>query len=138
MSTGNDRGGHGGAEASGAAGRRALGALACAEYLQTTFAAARSGAPAGRERRLQSDAGPARDPEGLGELLDALRQHLDHLFGLCQRAEQFSAITGRILVALRHWCRTVEDDLGPLPLDVMNQWSRQATELVPESSVGIG
>lgn len=109
------------------------------QYLQTTFAERLD-----QERRLVESVASNLTPDqretlwALGELLDALRQHLDHLIGLCHRAEQFSTVTGRIFVALQHWCRAVEDDLGPLPAGVMNQQSRQATELVPESSVAIG
>lgn len=84
-------------------------------YLQTTFSARLD-----REREMVEGVMPALDESqretlwALGELLDALRQQLDHLIGLCQRAEQFSTVTGRIMTALRHWCRAVEDDIGPL------------------------
>src|SRR5512146_1876445 len=73
-------------------------------YLQTTFSARLD-----RERRMVQGVMPVLDDVqretlwALGELLDALRQQLDHLSGLCQRAEQFSAVTGRIVTALRHW-----------------------------------
>ena len=50
----------------------------------------------------------------LGELLEALRGQLDHLVGLCHRAEEFAAVTQKILTALRHWCREVDQHLGSL------------------------
>jgi hypothetical protein len=84
-------------------------------YLQQTFPAHLE-----QERRLVAGIAPDLTAEqreilwALGELLDALRTHLDHLVGLCHRAEEFSATTGKILTALRHWCQAVEDSLGPL------------------------
>ena len=89
-------------------------------YLQTTFSARLD-----RERRMVEGAMPALDDAqretlwALGELLDALRQQLDHLIGLCQRAEQFSMVTKRIVTALRHWCLAVEENLGPLPASAL-------------------
>lgn len=104
-------------------------------YLQTTFSARLD-----RERRMVEAVLPALDDVqretlwALGELLDALRQQLDHLIGLCQRAEQFSTVTGRIVTALRHWCRAVEDDIGPLSATAIPAHSRAAlAELAPES-----
>lgn len=103
-------------------------------YLQTTFSARLD-----RERRMVEAVLPALDDVqretlwALGELLDALRQQLDHLIGLCQRAEQFSTVTGRIVTALRHWCRAVEDDIGPLSATAIPAHSRAAlAELAPE------
>jgi hypothetical protein len=105
-------------------------------YLQTTFPARLD-----KERRMVEGVVPDLTDEqreilwALGELLDALRQHLDHLIGLCHRPEQFSAITGRIVTALRHWCRAVEDDLGPLTMAVMPRQSREVlVELAPETA----
>lgn len=102
-------------------------------YLQTTFSARLD-----RERRMVDAVMPALGDAqretlwALGELLDALRQQLDHLIGLCQRAEQFSTVTGRIVTALRHWCRAVEDDIGPLSPAVIPAHLREAlAELVP-------
>ena len=102
-------------------------------YLQTTFSARLD-----RERRMVEGVMPALDDVqretlwALGELLDALRQQLDHLIGLCQRAEQFSAVTGRIVTALRHWCRAVEDGVGPLSPAAMPSESRDTlAELAP-------
>ena len=104
-------------------------------YLQTTFSARLD-----RERRMVQGVMPVLDDVqretlwALGELLDALRQQLDHLIGLCQRAEQFSAVTGRIVTALRHWCRAVEDGVGPLPGTALPPESREAlAELAPSA-----
>jgi hypothetical protein len=104
-------------------------------YLQTTFPARLD-----RERRMVDAVMPALGDAqretlwALGELLDALRQQLDHLIGLCQRAEQFSTVTGRIVTALRHWCRAVEENIGPLSPAAIPAHSREAlAELVPES-----
>ena len=105
-------------------------------YLQTTFPARLA-----KERQLVEGVAPDLTDEqreilwALGELLDALRQHLDHLIGLCHRADEFSARTGKILTALRHWCRAVEDDLGPLAIGVMpRQSSGVLAELAPEAA----
>jgi hypothetical protein len=104
-------------------------------YLQTTFASRLD-----RERRMVEGVMPALNDVqretlwALGELLDALRQQLDHLIGLCQRAEQFSTVTGRIVTALRHWCRAVEDGVGPLSAAAMPPQSRDAlAELAPDA-----
>jgi hypothetical protein len=106
-------------------------------YLQTTFSARLD-----RERRMVEGVMPALDDVqretlwALGELLDALRQQLDHLIGLCQRAEQFAMVTGRIVTALRHWCRAVEDNLGPLPDSALPPASRGAlAELAPSGAM---
>lgn len=106
-------------------------------YLQTTFPARLD-----RERRLVEGVVPDLTDDqreilwALGELLDALRQQLDHLIGLCHRADQFSAVTGKILTALRHWCRAVEDNLGPLTIAVMPRQSREVlAQLDPEVSL---
>lgn len=102
-------------------------------YLQTTFASRLD-----RERQMVDGVMPALSEVqretlwALGELLDALWQQLDHLIGLCQRAEQFATVTGRIVTALRHWCRAVEDGLGPLSASAMPAKSRDAlAELAP-------
>lgn len=93
-------------------------------YLQTTFPHRLA-----EERRLvESVAARLRDDQratlwALGELLDSLRCQVDHLIGLCHRADDFSTITGKIVTALQHWCRTVEADLGPL------SWSAVPPEL---------
>lgn len=104
-------------------------------YLQSTFSARLD-----RERRLVDAVMPALGEAeretlwALGELLDALRQQLDHLIGLCQRAEQFAAVTGRITTALRHWCRAVEDGVGPLSASALPPQSREAlADLAPEA-----
>lgn len=105
-------------------------------YLQTTFPARLD-----QERRLIEGVVPGLTDEqrevlwALGELLDALRQQLDLLIGLCHRAEQFSAVTGRIVTALQHWCRAVENDLGPLTLGAMPRQSREVlAQLAPETA----
>lgn len=93
-------------------------------YLQTTFPHRLT-----EERRLvDSVAARLSDDQratlwALGELLDSLRCQLDHLIGLCHRADDFSTITRKIVTALQHWCRAVEADLGPLP------WSAVPAEL---------
>jgi hypothetical protein len=104
-------------------------------YLQTTFATRLD-----RERRMVEGVMPALDDTqretlwALGELLHALRQQLDHLIGLCQRAEQFTTVTERIVTALGHWCRAVEDAIGPLTMSAIPARSRELlAELAPES-----
>lgn len=105
-------------------------------YLQTTFPARLD-----RERRLVQDMSARLTEEqqetlwALGELLDAQRAQLDHLIGLCHRAEQFSTVTGKIVTTLRRWCRAVENDLGPLLVEAMPRQSREVlARLAPETA----
>jgi hypothetical protein len=100
-------------------------------YLQTTFPARLD-----QERRLVDGmtADLTEDQReilwALGELLDALRLQLDHLVGLCHQAAQFAQVTGKILATLRHWCRAVEEALGPRPIAVMPRRSREVLALI--------
>jgi hypothetical protein len=55
----------------------------------------------------------------LGELLELFPAYLARTIGLCHRAEEFGALTGRLEVALDRWCRAVEEDLGPLPVTAL-------------------
>jgi hypothetical protein len=55
----------------------------------------------------------------LGELLELFPGYLSRTIGLCHRAEEFGALTGRLEVALDRWCRAVEEDLGPLPVTAL-------------------
>jgi hypothetical protein len=103
-------------------------------YLQTAFPARLD-----QERRLvdgmNADLTEAQREIlwALGELLDALRQQLDHLIGLCHHAEQFAQVTGKIVTTLRHWCRAVEDGLGPHSVAIMPRQSREVlAQLDPE------
>ena len=103
-------------------------------YLQTAFPARLD-----KERRLVDGMHADLTEEqrailwALGELLDALRQQLDHLIGLCHHADQFSLVTGKIVKTLHHWCRAVEDGLGPLSIAIMPRQSREAlAQLDPE------
>lgn len=100
-------------------------------YLQTTFPGRLD-----QERRLvEGMAEDLTDDQreilwALGGLLDALRLHLDHLIGLCHQAPQFALVTGNILTTLRHWCRAVEEGLGPRAIAVMPRPSREALALI--------
>ena len=73
----------------------------------------------------------------LGELLETLRQHLDHLVGLCHQANQFADVTGRLLKAFRHWCRAVEAELGPLPVALVPAHLRETLRVAEETAVGV-
>ncbi len=55
----------------------------------------------------------------LGELLEVLPQHLGHLAGLCHRSAEFAEVTARISAVLDHWCRAVDEALGPLSVDAV-------------------
>jgi hypothetical protein len=66
----------------------------------------------------------------LAELLDALRLQLDHLIGLCHQAPQFAQVTGKILATLGHWCRALEEALGPRAIAVMPRPSREVLALI--------
>jgi hypothetical protein len=103
-------------------------------YLQTTF-------PARLDQERQMVEGMTADLTedqreilwALGELLDALRLQLDHLIGLCHRAQQFSLVTGKIVTTLGPWCRAVEDGLGPHAITIMPRGSREVlAQLDPE------
>jgi hypothetical protein len=108
-------------------------------YLQTTLPAHLD-----RERRLvQGLAAELTDDQqetvwALGELLEAQRAQLGHLIGLCHRAEQFATVTGKIVTALRHWCRAVENDLGPLMVEAMPRRSREVLARLAPETVGVG
>ena len=62
----------------------------------------------------------------LGELLELFPAYLRRTIGLCHRAEEFGALTGRLEAALDRWCRAVEETLGPLPVTALPQASREA------------
>ncbi len=108
-------------------------------YLQTTFPQRLD-----QERRLvEGMAADLTDDQreilwALAELLDALRLQLDHLIGLCHQAPQFAQVTGRILATLRHWCRAVEDALGPRPIAVMPRPSREVLALIDPEFAAVG
>lgn len=82
-------------------------------------------AQAAKERRLVQSVDARLSPAqrahlwALGELLEILPAYLGHLIGLCHRAGDFADVTGRILVALDHWCGAVEEALGPLPVSAV-------------------
>ena len=62
----------------------------------------------------------------LGELLELFPAYLARTIGLCHRAEEFGALTGRLEAALGRWCRAVEEDLGPLPATALPRELREA------------
>ena len=107
-------------------------------YMRTNFCAHLD-----RERRLvQGLAAELTDEQyeilwALGELLEAQRAQLDHQIDLCHRAEQFATVTGKIVTALRHWCRAVEKDLGPLMVEAMPLQSREVLARLAPETVGI-
>jgi len=55
----------------------------------------------------------------LGELLELFPGYLARTIGLCHRAEEFGALTGRLETALDRWCQAVEEDLGSLPVTAL-------------------
>ncbi|HET6577369.1 MAG TPA: hypothetical protein VFG66_03555 [Gemmatimonadales bacterium] len=126
------------AEALGPAQRAEAGPWArwnALRYLETTFPERVE-----RERRMVQEV-PARltGPQratlwALGELLDLLPTYIGHQVGLCHRAEEFSALTGRLQAALGRWCRAVEEDLGPLPASEL----QEALRATPPVEVGTG
>lgn len=89
-------------------------------YLETTFPERVE-----REREMvRTAAERLSEPErarlwALGELLELFPAYLARTIGLCHRAEEFGALTGRLEVALDRWCRAVEEDLGPLPVTAL-------------------
>ena len=108
-------------------------------YLQTTFPQRLD-----QERRLvEGMAADLTDDQreilwALAELLDALRWQLDHLIGLCHQAPQFALVTGRILTTLQHWCRAVEDSLGPRVIAIMPRPSREVLALIDSEFAAAG
>lgn len=62
----------------------------------------------------------------LGELLELFPAYLARTIGLCHRAEEFGALTGRLEAALDRWCRAVEEELGPLPVTALPPKLREA------------
>jgi hypothetical protein len=69
----------------------------------------------------------------LGELLETLRIQVDHLVGLCHRAGEFGDVSAKICTALGHWCREVDEDLGPLAVTALPAAVRSGVGLeIPE------
>jgi hypothetical protein len=62
---------------------------------------------------------------GGAELLAILGWQLDHLVGICHRAEEFSTVTLKLVSAIQHWCHEVEDALGPPTWDDLSDQARQ-------------
>jgi hypothetical protein len=125
------------AEALGPAQRAEAGPWArwnALRYLESTFPER-----VGRERRMvQEVSARLTDPQrarlwALGELLDLLPAYIGHQVGLCHRAGEFSALTGRLQEAFGRWCRAVEEDLGPLPARALPEGLREE----PAVEVGI-
>jgi hypothetical protein len=108
-------------------------------YLQTTFPLRLD-----QERRLvEGMAADLTDDQreilwALAELLDALRLQLDHLIGLCHQAPQFALVTGKILTTLQHWCRAVEDSLGPRVITILPRPSREVLALIDPEFAAVG
>ena len=108
-------------------------------YLQTTFPQRLE-----QERRLvEGMAADLTDDQceilwALGELLESLRLHLDHLIGLCHQAPQFAVVTGKILASLQHWCLAVEASLGPRAIAVMPRRSREVLALLDPEFAAVG
>jgi hypothetical protein len=118
------------AEALGPARRPEAGTWArwhALRYLETTFPERVE-----RERRVvQAVAARLTDPQraelwALGEVLDLLPAYLGRLVGLCHRAQEFAALTGRLQDALDRWCRAVESDLGRIPVSALPEELREA------------
>jgi hypothetical protein len=106
-------------------------------YLETTFPERVE-----RERQVvEALAARLTEPErarlwALGELLDVLPAYLGRQVGLCHRAGEFAALTGRLQAALGRWCSAVEEDLGPLPASALPAELRGAREPAEEVAVG--
>lgn len=89
--------------------------------------------------RLEVGAGHAGGPWVGAEFLAILRWQLDHLVGVCPRAEEFSTMTLKLLSAIDHWCHEVEDALGQLTWDDLSDEARRllaslAGEAVPQGA----
>jgi hypothetical protein len=69
-----------------------------------------------------------------GELLDSLHWQLDHLVGICHRAEEFSLVTLKFLEAFSFWCREVEDALGSMTRGDLSAECSRHLALLEESS----
>jgi hypothetical protein len=94
-------------------------------YLKTTFAQRLA-----RERAALADlpkhlsGSEVTTLWALGELLDLHSEHLHHLVGLCQHGAEFTTVTQKLLETLEHWCHSIEDDLGRVPLSEVPEQSR--------------
>lgn len=69
-----------------------------------------------------------------GELLESLHWQLDHLVGICHRAEEFSLVTLKFLEAFRFWCREVEKALSPMTWGDLSEESSRNLAALEESS----
>ncbi|HEX3233970.1 MAG TPA: hypothetical protein VHR41_07215 [Gemmatimonadales bacterium] len=61
----------------------------------------------------------------LGELLDLLSDHLQHLVGLCQHGAEFTSFTRELRQALEHWCHSTEETLGRVAWDKVPRQSQK-------------
>jgi hypothetical protein len=110
-------------------------------YLETAFTER-----VARERQIVREAAPRlTEPQlarlwPLGELLDLLPAYIGHQVGLCHRAGEFSALTGRLEATLGRWCRAVEEELGALPASALpgepQEAHRVAAPIEVEAGVG--
>jgi hypothetical protein len=110
-------------------------------YLETAFTER-----VARERQIVREAAPRlTEPQlarlwPLGELLDLLPAYIGHQVGLCHRAGEFSALTGRLEATLGRWCRAVEEELGAPPASALpgepQEAHRVAAPIEVEAGVG--
>jgi hypothetical protein len=70
-----------------------------------------------------------------GELLTQLLGSLNHLVGLCHRAEEFSAVTLSVLTASEYWCQQVEDALGAVRWGEVSAECRHLFEVISDDDL---
>jgi hypothetical protein len=73
-----------------------------------------------------------------GELVGQLLENMRHQVGLCHHSRQFSALTVTLLGALEHWCREVEESLGPVRWGEVPSESRVLFETITYDEMTLG
>ena len=72
--------------------------------------------------------------ELVGQLLENMRRHV----GLCHHPRQFSSLAVTLLGALEHWCREVEESLGPVRWGEVTPESRAQFETITYDEMTLG
>lgn len=73
-----------------------------------------------------------------GELVAQLLENMRHQVGLCHRAQQFGKLVLTLMTVLEHWCREVEESLGPVRWGDVPAESRALFETITYDETTLG
>ncbi|HEY9505122.1 MAG TPA: hypothetical protein VIQ27_04050 [Gemmatimonadales bacterium] len=73
-----------------------------------------------------------------GELVGQLMENMRHQLGLCHRPREFSSLAVLLMSALEHWCREVEESLGPVRWGEVAPSSRALFETITYDEATLG